>query len=64
MSDAVKPSQMTFFLSGRHRIGTHALCLQHTPTAAALSTSFLLNHAPSSRQPEAELIDDNFYGVI
>jgi len=41
-------SQMTFFLSGRQRIGAHALCMQHSPTAAALSTSFLLNHAPSN----------------
>ena len=35
-------SQMRFFLSGRQRIGAHALCVQHSPTAAALSTSFLL----------------------
>ena len=36
-----------FFLSGRQRIGAHALCVQHSPTAAALSTSFfLMNHAP------------------
>jgi len=40
-------SQMTFFLSGRQRIGAHALCVQHNRTAAALSTSFLLNHARS-----------------
>ena len=39
-------SQMTFFLSGRQRIGAHALCVQHSATAAALSTFFLLNHAP------------------
>ena len=39
-------SQMTFFLSGRQGTGAHALCVQHSPTAAALSTSFLLNHAP------------------
>jgi len=31
-------SQMTFFLSGRQRIGAHALCMQHSPTAAAVST--------------------------
>jgi len=30
-------SQMTSFLSGRQRIG--ALCVQHSPTAAALSTN-------------------------
>jgi len=35
-----------FLLSGRQRIGAHALCVQHSPTAVALSTSFLLNHAP------------------
>ena len=34
------------FLSGRQLIGAHALCVQHSPTAAVLSTSFLLNHAP------------------
>ena len=34
-----------FFLSGRQRTG--ALCVQHSPTAAALSTSFRLNHAPT-----------------
>jgi len=27
---------------------TGALCMQHSPTAAVLSTSFLLNHAPSN----------------
>jgi len=48
-------SQMTFFLSGRQRIGAHALCTQHSPTAAAFSTSFLLNHAPNS--PE-DLLQD------
>jgi len=38
-------SEMTFFLSWRQRIGAHALCVQHSPTASALLTSFLLNHA-------------------
>jgi len=40
---------MTFFSFRKldsERIGAHALCMQHSPTAAALSTSFLLNHAP------------------
>jgi len=49
MSDAIKHitgSRVTFFLSGRQHIGAHALCMQHSPTAAPLSTSFLLNHAP------------------
>jgi len=41
-------SQMTFFLSGRQRISAHALCMQHSPTAAVLLTSFLLNHPPNS----------------
>ena len=35
-------------LSGSQRIDAHALCVQHSPTAAAFSTSFLLNHAPNS----------------
>jgi len=50
MSDAIKHTTGDFFLSGRQRIGAHALCvqLQHSPTAAALSTSFLLNHVPNS----------------
>jgi len=47
--------QMTFFLSERQRIGAHALCVQHSPTAAALSTSFLLNHFP--QQPRTERTD-------
>jgi len=49
MSDAIKHiTDDIFFLSGRQRIGAHALCVQHSPTAAALSTSFLLNHAPTA----------------
>ena len=43
-------SQMTFFLSRRQRIGARTMCVQHSPTAAALSTFFLLNHAPNSPQ--------------
>ena len=43
-------SQMTFFLSGRQRIGAHALCVQQSPTAAVLLTSFFLNHAPQQRE--------------
>jgi len=39
---------MTIFLLGRQRIGADALCMQQSPTAAALSTYFLLNHAPIS----------------
>jgi len=38
-----------FFNSGRQHTG--AMCVQHSPTAAVLSTSFLLNHAP--QQPRA-----------
>jgi len=41
-------SQMTIILSGRQCIGAHTLCVQHSPTAAALSTSFLLNHVPNN----------------
>ena len=37
-----------FFLSGRQHSGAHALCMQHSSTAAALSTSFLLNNACNS----------------
>ena len=37
-----------FYLSGRQCTGAHALCMQHSPTAAALSTSFLLNHVYNS----------------
>jgi len=44
---------MTFFLTGRQRIGAHASCMQHSPNASALSTSFLLNHAPNSPELNA-----------
>jgi len=49
---------MTFFLSGRQRIGAHALCMQHSPTAVALSTSFLLNRGP--QQPELNVLTTRF----
>jgi len=49
-----------FFLSGRQRVGAHALCVQHSPTAAALSTSFLLNHAHNS--PELKALVTRFRG--
>jgi len=56
MLDAIKHiTDDIFFLSWRQHIGAHALCMQHSPTAAALSTSFLLNYAP--QQPRAERID-------
>jgi len=45
-------------LSGRQCIGAHALCMQRSPTAAALSTSFLLNHAP--QQPELNALITRF----
>jgi len=52
-------SQMTFcFLWGIQRIGAHALYMQHSPIAAALSTSFLLNHAP--QQPELNALTTRF----
>jgi len=50
-------SQMAFFLSGRQRIGAHALCVQHSPTAAVLSTSFLLNDRYAPQQPRVQRID-------
>ena len=34
-------------------IAAHALCVQHSPTAVALSTSFLRNHAPNSPELNA-----------
>ena len=56
MLDAIKHiTDDIFFLSGR-RIGAHALCVQHSPIAAALLTSFLVNHP---QQPRAERIDYN-----
>jgi len=49
---------VTFFLSERQRIGAHALCVQHSPTAVALSTSFPLYHAP--QQPELNVLTTRF----
>jgi len=40
----------------------YGLCMQHSTTAAALSTSFLLNHAPQKSQ--AKRIDYKIKGVI
>jgi len=51
-------SQMTFSPSGRQRIGAHALCVQISPAAAALSTSCLLNHAPNS--PKLNALNTRF----
>ena len=51
-------SQMAFFLSGRQHIGAHELCMQHSPTAVALSTSFPLNHAP--QQPKLNALTTRF----
>ena len=46
MLDAIKHITDDISFSFRQqRIGAHALCVQHSPTTAALSTSFLLNHA-------------------
>jgi len=54
-SDAIKNITDDIFLSG----SAHALCVQHSPTAAALSTSFLLNHAPpNSPELNALIIQD------
>jgi len=53
MPDAIKHiTDDICFLSGRQRIGAHALCMQHNQTAVALSTSFLLNHALPIAQAE------------
>jgi len=41
MSDAIKHTTDDIFLSGRQRIGAHALRMQ-----TALLTSVLLNHTP------------------
>jgi len=47
---------MTIFFFQEDSALVHcALCMQHSPTAAALSTSFLLNHVP--QRPRAERID-------
>jgi len=43
MSDTIK--HITYNIA-------HAQCMQNSPTAAALWTSFLLNHAP--QQPRAD----------
>jgi len=53
---------MTFFSFRKTAHGAHALCVQHSPTAAALSTSVLMNHA--TQQPQAERIDYKISGVI
>jgi len=45
---------------GNPEDNTGALCMEHSPTAAALSISFLLNHAP--QQPRAEHIDHKILG--
>jgi len=60
-------SHMTFFSFRKtaHGIGAHALCMQHSRTAVALSTSFLLNHAPNS--PELNALTARFgelYGSV
>jgi len=43
-----------------------ALCVQHSPTAAALSTSFLLNHVPNSVELDAliAIFRQSFSSVI
>jgi len=47
MSDDIKHvTDYIFFLSGRLHICARALWVQHSPTAVALWTSFLLSHAP------------------
>jgi len=54
-------SQLTFFFQvGSTLVHMHCAC--NSPTAMALSTSFLLNHVP--QQPRAERIDCKIYGVV
>jgi len=53
MLNAIKHITDDIFLSGRQCIGAHALCVQHSPTAAALSTYFLLNNAANSPELNA-----------
>jgi len=59
MLDAMEhiTDDIQFFREDRQHIGAHALCVQHSPTATALLTSFLLNHAPNKSR--AERIDYN-----
>jgi len=47
---------MTFFFQEDSAFGAHALCMQHSPNAAAPSTVFLLNYAPPPAA-RAERID-------
>jgi len=47
---------------GSQKTAQWCFCVQHSPTAAALSTCFLLNHAP--QKPRAERIDYRIQGVI
>ena len=56
MLDAMEhiTDDIQFFREDRQHIGAHALCVQHSPTATALLTSFLLNHTP--QKPQAECI--------
>jgi len=54
MLDAIKHIT-DIFLSVIQRTGAHVLCVQHSVNAAALSTSFLLNHAPDSPEMNALL---------
>jgi len=44
---------ITFQKKKPRRQRTGVLCVQHSPTAAVLSTSFLLNHVPNSPQLNA-----------
>jgi len=58
MSDAIKHITDDIFLPGRQRIDAYALCMQRSPTAAALSTFFLLNHAPNSPELPLDCLQD------
>jgi len=52
-----------FILSGRQRFGAYALCMPHSPTAAALSTSFLLNHVPNSPEHLITRLGESYSSV-
>ena len=62
MFDAIKciTDDIFFFHEDSALAAAHALCMQHSPTAAALSTSFLLNHAMPPNSPELNALITRF----
>jgi len=49
---SIKHTTEDIFLSGRHRIGTHALCVQHIPNCCGADQ---LANQLANRQPGREL---------